>query len=159
VGEAANGAEAVTEVARLHPQVVLMDIRMPIMDGLVATGLVLQLVDPPKVIVLTTFDVDEYVYRALRAGASGFLLKDIRAGQLLDAVRVVAAGEALLAPIVTRRVIEGYISRDPNHRLSTQRLQALTPRERVVLTLIGTGASNSEIAQNWSPPCRRSRHM
>jgi len=150
---AADGAEAVTLARRTRPDVVLMDVRMPVLDGLAATRELLQASrgEPaPRVLMLTTFDLDEYVYEALRAGASGFLLKDAPAAELVHAVRVVAAGDALLAPSVTRRLIADFASR-PRSRSQRQRdLQAaaarLTPREAEVLTLIARGMSNAEIS-------------
>ena len=149
---AADGAEAVTLARRTRPDVVLMDVRMPVLDGLAATRELLQASrgEPaPRVLMLTTFDLDEYVYEALRAGASGFLLKDAPAAELVHAVRVVAAGDALLAPSVTRRLIADFASR-PRSRSQRQRdLQAaaqLTPREAEVLTLIACGMSNAEIS-------------
>src|SRR3954463_14507958 len=113
VAEAADGVEAIALTRRHHPDVVLMDIRMPHIDGLTATTRVLALPEPPRVLVLTTFDRNEWVYDALRAGASGFLLKDVRGSQLTEAIRTVAAGEALLAPAITRRLIEEFVSRGP----------------------------------------------
>ncbi|KUN74376.1 LuxR family transcriptional regulator [Streptomyces canus] len=147
VGEAGDGAEAVAQAGRLTPDVVLMDIRMPEMDGLTATGL---LTGPtsghlPKVLVLTTFDLDSYVYEALRAGASGFLLKDAEPAELLAALRVVVAGEAMLAPAITRRLIDTFTATAPAPR--AEPLAALTPREREVLSLIATGLANAEIAE------------
>ena len=147
VAEAGTGREAVA-LARTHsPDVVLMDIRMPETDGIAATGEVTALPDAPRVLVLTTFDLDEYVYRALRAGASGFLLKDTPPVRLLDAIRVVAAGEALLAPSVTRRLIAEFV-RMPAARRVSGRLDGVTARERDVLTLITRGLSNAEIEQH-----------
>ena len=143
VGDAADGAAAVTQARSLRPDVVLMDIRMPVMDGLEATR---RLQDGPKVLILTTFDLDDYVYAALRAGASGFLLKDAPAADLINAVRVVAAGEALLAPSVTRRLIAEFASRPLPDRPRPAALNALTPRETDVLRLIARGRSNQEIA-------------
>ncbi|MFD9440808.1 response regulator [Streptomyces sp. NPDC060006] len=148
VGEAGDGAEAVTLVGRLTPDVVLMDIRMPDMDGLTATSL---LTGPtsghvPKVLVLTTFDLDSYVYEALRSGASGFLLKDAQPAELLMALRVVLAGEAILAPAVTRRLIDTFAAAAPAPSTDPAALDALTPREREVLSLIATGLANAEIA-------------
>ena len=139
VGNAADGAEAVRLCAALHPDVVLMDVRMPVMDGIEATR---RIAGSARVLVLTTFDLDEYVYDALRAGASGFLLKDVRAEQLFEAVRVVAAGEALLAPSITRRLIGEFARQRPR----PPSLGALTPRETDVLRLLAEGLSNAEIA-------------
>ncbi|MFI1212644.1 response regulator [Streptomyces sp. NPDC020802] len=148
VGEAGDGAEAVTLAGRLNPDVVLMDIRMPDMDGLTATSL---LTGPtsghvPRVLVLTTFDLDSYVYEALRSGASGFLLKDAQPAELLMALRVVLAGEAMLAPAVTRRLIDTFTAAAPAPSTAPVALDALTPREREVLSLIATGLANAEIA-------------
>jgi DNA-binding NarL/FixJ family response regulator len=147
VGDAADGADAVAKVRTLDPDVVLMDVRMPIMDGLEATRRLLTPGrDRPKVLILTTFDLDDYVYEALRAGASGFLLKDAPADELVHAVRVVAAGEALLAPSVTRRLIAEFAARPRRDRPRPAALNALTPRETDVLRLIARGRSNAEIA-------------
>ncbi|GLX50075.1 DNA-binding response regulator [Streptomyces hygroscopicus subsp. hygroscopicus] len=150
VGEAVNGREAVEQVRRLAPDVVLMDIRMPELNGIEATREIVAADATAKVLVLTTFDLDEYVYQALRAGASGFLLKDASARQLADGVRVVAAGEALLAPSVTRRLITEF-SRLPDVRRPLHAVQAaygdLTERETEVLVLIAQGLSNAEIAE------------
>ena len=147
VGDAADGADAVAKVRTLDPDVVLMDVRMPVMDGLEATRRLLTPGrDRPKVLILTTFDLDDYVYEALRAGASGFLLKDAPADELVHAVHVVAAGEALLAPSVTRRLIAEFAARPNRHRPRPTELNALTPRETDVLRLIARGRSNSEIA-------------
>jgi DNA-binding NarL/FixJ family response regulator len=143
VGTAADGAEAV-RVCREHaPDVVLMDIRMPVMDGIEATR---QLSGGPKVLILTTFDLDEYVYDAIRAGASGFLLKDVTAERLFDAVRVIAAGDALLAPAVTRRLIGEFATLHRPDTPPAAALAALTPRETQVLRLVAEGLSNPEIA-------------
>jgi DNA-binding NarL/FixJ family response regulator len=147
VGDASDGADAVTRCRDLAPDVVLMDIRMPVMDGLEATRRLTSAAGP-KVLILTTFDLDDYVYEALRSGASGFLLKDAPAADLINAVRVVAAGEALLAPSVTRRLIAEFANR-PNHdRPRPTALNALTPRETDVLRLIARGRSNQEIADD-----------
>jgi len=147
VGDAADGADAVAKVRTLDPDVVLMDVRMPVMDGLEATRRLLTPGrDRPKVLILTTFDLDDYVYEALRAGASGFLLKDAPADELVHAVRVVAAGEALLAPSVTRRLIAEFAARPNHHRPRPTELNALTPRETDVLRLSARGRSNAEIA-------------
>jgi DNA-binding NarL/FixJ family response regulator len=148
VGEAADGAEAVTRVAELRPDVVLMDVRMPGMDGLEATRRVMSSMGDaaPKILILTTFDLDDYVYEALRAGASGFLLKDASARELAEAVRVVAAGDALLAPAVTRRLISEFARLGGPRAPSRKRLESLTERETEVLALIAQGLSNQEIA-------------
>jgi DNA-binding NarL/FixJ family response regulator len=150
VGSAADGAEAV-RVCREHVvDVVLMDVRMPVMDGIEATRQILGEVAGTRVIILTTFDLDEHVYDALSAGASGFLLKEVTAERLFDAVRVVAAGEALLAPTVTRRLIGEFARQRPRPAQPAARLAALTPRETEVLRLIAEGLSNTEIARRLS---------
>ena len=147
VGEAANGEEAVEVVSRLLPDVTLMDIRMPVLDGIAATRQLVAAGVETKVLVLTTFDLDEYVFEALRAGASGFLLKDAPAEELAAAIRVVAAGESLLAPGVTRRVIDAFVRRAaPPTRAPQPRLASLTPRELEVLGLLARGLSNLDIA-------------
>ncbi|OEJ95610.1 response regulator [Streptomyces thermolilacinus] len=147
VGEAVNGREAIAQVAALRPDVVLMDIRMPEMNGIDATREIVAADGDAKVLVLTTFDLDEYVYQALRAGASGFLLKDASARQLADGVRVVAAGEALLAPTVTRRLITEFAKRVESPRAAAlAQVGDLTERETEVLVLIAQGLSNAEIA-------------
>ena len=149
VGEAVDGREAVAQVRTLRPDVVLMDIRMPGMNGIEATREIVAADDSSKVLVLTTFDLDEYVYQALRAGASGFLLKDASARQLADGVRVVASGEALLAPSVTRRLINEFARVVPAQRAGRRapgQVEELTDRETEVLVLIAQGLSNQEIA-------------
>ena len=146
VGEAANGEAAVSQVAAHGPDVVLMDIRMPGMDGLEATRLITRGPAGPKVVMLTTFDLDDYVYEALRAGASGFLLKDSPRHDLIAAVRAAAAGDALLAPSVTRRLIEVFARRPPETAPSPSRLASVTARERDVLLMLARGHSNAEIA-------------
>jgi DNA-binding NarL/FixJ family response regulator len=147
-GTAADGAEAVRVCREQTPDVVLMDVRMPGMDGIQATRRLTADGDSPRVLILTTFDLDEYVYDALRAGASGFLLKDVTAERLFDAVRVIAAGEALLAPAITRRLIDEFAHQSPHAAASAPiTLAALTPREIDVLRLIAEGLSNLEIAR------------
>lgn len=148
VGEAANGAQAVTLAGELNPDVVVMDVRMPVMDGLAAAREILtdQPEDGPRVLMLTTFDLDEYVYEALACGASGFLLKDASAQELINAVRVVAAGDALLAPSVTRRLIADFARRQRHERPAPQVAASLTARELEVLRLVARGLSNQEIA-------------
>jgi DNA-binding NarL/FixJ family response regulator len=147
VGEAADGREAVAEARRLRPDIVLMDVRMPDVDGIEATRRLLRDGAGAKVVMLTTFDMDEYVYDALRAGASGFLLKDVPPEQLVAGIRAVASGDALLAPSVTRRVIEEFVRRPPaSVRKLPPKLGELTARELEVLKLIARGHSNAEIA-------------
>jgi DNA-binding NarL/FixJ family response regulator len=148
VGEAEDGARAVDEAVRHHPDVVIMDIRMPRLDGIEATKrLRAQGERAPRVLVLTTFDLDEYVFEALRAGAGGFMLKDAPPGQLAEAVRTVAAGESLLAPAVTRRLIERFVSRPPADAVRRGRFAELTERELEVLRLLTRGLSNAEIGE------------
>jgi DNA-binding NarL/FixJ family response regulator len=148
IGTACDGAEAVQFCRELTPDVVLMDVRMPVMDGIEATRQIAgSRADGPRVLILTTFDLDEYVYDALRAGASGFLLKDVTAERLFDAVRVIAAGQALLAPAVTRRLISEFAQTRPTPASpSPSALTALTTRETQVLRLVAEGLSNPEIA-------------
>jgi DNA-binding NarL/FixJ family response regulator len=146
VGDAANGRDAVRLVQSLAPDVVLMDVRMPELNGLDAAREILARDTSTKVLMLTTFDIDDYVYAALRAGASGFLLKDAPADELVRAVRVVAAGDALLAPSITRRLIADLVSRRAAPRRSADELARLTPRETEVLELLARGISNAEIA-------------
>jgi DNA-binding NarL/FixJ family response regulator len=147
VGEAANGAEAVELAAGLEPDVVLMDVRMPVMDGVEATRRLLTAGSAARVIILTTFDLDEYVFEALRAGASGFLLKDVQPTQLVEAIRVVASGEALLAPSVTRRLLDRFAASFGAAELKPPAaLDSLTTRELEILHLIAAGLTNAEIA-------------
>jgi DNA-binding NarL/FixJ family response regulator len=146
VGEAADGVAAIRQAEELRPSVVLMDVRMPGLDGLEAARRILRRDDPPRVLMLTTFDLDEYVYAALKAGASGFLLKDVRPEQLVDAVHVVMAGDTLLAPAITRRLVEDFVGRPPPGTSTPLELSVLTEREMDVLRLIGAGSSNAEIA-------------
>ena len=147
IGEAADGTEAVTQARRLQPDVVLMDVRMPNMDGIEATRRILGEVPSCRVIILTTFDLDRYVYDALAAGASGFLLKDVTPEHLAAAVRLVNTGDALLAPSITRRLVARYAGQQPNRPVvAGSDLTQLTPRELEVLTHLGRGLSNSELA-------------
>jgi DNA-binding NarL/FixJ family response regulator len=152
VGEAGDGLEALDVVAARRPDVVLMDIRMPRMDGIEAVAQLSTagIEPPPKVLILTTFDLDEYVFGALRAGAAGFLLKDASRERLVEAIRVIQSGDALLSPSITRRLIEDYARRtDPLPPTATV-IAALTPREREALTLVARGLSNAEIGQRLS---------
>ena len=148
VGEAGDGVEAVDLTKRLLPHVVLMDVRMPVMDGIEATRRIVASGVDSRVLILTTFDLDEYVYEALRAGASGFLLKDVTAQQLVDAVYIIASGEALLAPTVTRRLLDRFADSMPaaDARLALV-IASLTEREREILTLLASGRSNAELAK------------
>jgi DNA-binding NarL/FixJ family response regulator len=148
IGEAADGQQAVQAARRLVPTIMLMDIRMPVLDGLAATRRILLTQPPPptRVVMLTTFDADAYVYEALRAGASGFLLKDAPPEQLVEGVRMAAAGDALFAPSVTRRLVESYVQRPRPGTADDPALEALTDRERQVLHLLARGWSNAEIA-------------
>jgi DNA-binding NarL/FixJ family response regulator len=146
VGEAADGAQAVELVRRYQPDVVLMDVRMPVMDGIRATELIARSAATSRVLILTTFDLDEYVYAALKVGASGFLLKDVPREQIVSGVRTVAAGESLLAPAVTRRLIERFMAA-PQQSAPSPRMARLTERETEVLRLIARGLSNAEIAE------------
>jgi DNA-binding NarL/FixJ family response regulator len=146
VGEAENGAEVVELAKRRAPDVILMDIRMPVLDGVEATRRLVAGGSPARILVLTTFDVDEYVHAAVRAGASGFLLKDVTPAKLLEAIRIVAAGDALLAPSVTRRLLERFASTLPQRDRSSEALASLTARETEVLRLLAGGLSNAEIA-------------
>lgn len=147
IGEAASGREAVNGVATLQPDVALVDVRMPDLDGIEAARRIVASGSACRVLMVTTFDLDEYVYDALRAGASGFLLKDVTAERLFDAVRVVANGEALLAPGVTRRLIRDFAAMRPKSDASRAALAGLTPRETEVLRLVAEGLSNPEIAE------------
>jgi DNA-binding NarL/FixJ family response regulator len=146
VGEAEDGRQAIDLTYRLMPDVVLMDVRMPVLDGLQATRRLVQLGTTARILILTTFDLDEYVYAAIRSGASGFLLKDVRPSQLVDAIRIVAEGDALLAPAVTKRLLERFAATLPTPEERAPALATLTERERDVLELIAIGLSNAEIA-------------
>ena len=149
VGEAGNGEEAVRLARSARPDVLLMDVRMPVLDGIEATRRISgdPGIDGVRVVMLTTFDIDEYVFGALRAGATGFLLKDLSPEALVDAIRVVAAGDALLSPRVTRHLVEQFAKRGPIGATDERSLEVLTPREREVLAHVGRGASNGDIAR------------
>jgi len=147
LGEAANGAEAVAVARRTSPDVVLMDIRMPVLDGIEATRRIIRGQPDTRVLILTTFGLDTYVYDALRAGASGFMLKDAPPEEITAAIRIVASGEALLAPAVTRAVIEEFVRQRPPAAVDPPPVSDLTPREREVLDLLARGLSNSEICK------------
>jgi DNA-binding NarL/FixJ family response regulator len=147
VGEAGDGAEAIRLAARTRPDVVLMDVRMPGLDGVSATAQLTAAADAPKVIMLTTYDLEEPLYAALRAGASGFLLKDVRPADLAEAIRVVAGGDALLSPTATRRLLDRFLVTDLPPAAPAGGLDRLTEREREVLTLLARGASNAEIGE------------
>ena len=144
VGEAEDGSQVVDLARRLKPDVILMDVRMPKVDGVEATRRLAAIGSPARVLILTTFDLDEYVYEAIRAGASGFLLKDVQPAQLVDAVRIVASGEAMLAPTVTRRLLEHFAGTPASER--PRELARLTERELEILTLLADGLSNAELA-------------
>jgi DNA-binding NarL/FixJ family response regulator len=146
IGEAVNGQEAIARATELRPDVILMDVRMPVLDGLQATRRISALDVRPRILILTTFDLDDYVYEALRAGASGFLLKDASAGELAEAVRVVAAGDGLLAPSVTRRLIAEFARLGAPRSPDRKNLKDLTDRETEVLALVARGLTNGEIA-------------
>jgi DNA-binding NarL/FixJ family response regulator len=146
IGEAVNGQDAVDSAGKLRPDVILMDVRMPVLDGLQATRTITAMDDPPRILILTTFDLDDYVFEALRAGASGFLLKDASAGELAEAVRVVAVGDGLLAPAVTRRLIAEFARLGGPRLPARKKLKDLTERETEVLALIARGMTNAEIA-------------
>jgi DNA-binding NarL/FixJ family response regulator len=147
IGEAVNGQDAVARAAELRPNVILMDVRMPVLDGLQATRQITGMDDPPRILILTTFDLDDYVFEALRAGASGFLLKDASAGELAEAVRVVAAGDGLLAPAVTRRLIAEFARMGGPRLPARKALKELTERETEVLALVARGMTNADIAR------------
>jgi DNA-binding NarL/FixJ family response regulator len=162
VGEVADGAEAIEAVRRLRPDVVLMDIRMPVLDGLEATRRIVadERLAGVRVVMLTTYELDEYVFEALRIGASGFLLKDVDPADLRQAVRVAASGDALLSPSVTRRLIDEFVAKVARRRTDPQRLSLLTDREREVMALVGGGLSNDEIARRlFMSPATAKTHV
>lgn len=148
VGEAADGAEALAMTRDMNPDVVLMDVRMPVLDGIEATRRMAAVYPGVRILVLTTYDVDQYVFEALRAGASGFLLKDVSPAELVHGIRTVYAGDALLAPKITRRLVEDYVRRPQPGSASNGPLSRLTARETDVLRLVGRGRSNAEIAES-----------
>jgi DNA-binding NarL/FixJ family response regulator len=148
IGEAADGEAAVQAVLRLHPDVVLMDVRMPVRDGIQATARILSYPDPPKILMLTTFDLDELAYPALRAGASGFLLKNAQAEEMVAAIRAVHRGDAVVAPSTTRRLLDRVVDTLPGPRRVPPEIARLTEREREVMLEVATGASNAEIADH-----------
>jgi DNA-binding NarL/FixJ family response regulator len=162
VGEVADGAEAIEAVRRLRPDVVLMDIRMPVLDGLEATRRIVadERLAGVRVVMLTTYELDEYVFEALRVGASGFLLKDVDPADLRQAVRVAASGDALLSPSVTRRLIDEFVAKVARRRTDPERLSLLTDREREVMALVGGGLSNDEIARRlFMSPATAKTHV
>ncbi|MEU1239020.1 response regulator transcription factor [Micromonospora parva] len=150
VGEASNGAQAVEMVAATRPDIVLMDVRMPVLDGVKATAAIVERFPAVRVIVLTTFELDEYVFEALRAGASGFLLKDIEPDELRQAVRVVAGGDMLISPRVTSRLVSAFVSKVAPAPVDGGRLGVLTDREREVMSLVASGLTNEEIGRRLS---------
>jgi DNA-binding NarL/FixJ family response regulator len=147
VGEAEDGRQAIALARELDPDVILMDIRMPDLDGIEATRQIIAAGCDTRVLVLTTFDLDEYVYAAIRAGASGFLLKDVRPSDLIEAIRLIAEGNALLGPTVTRRLLDRFANADPDGRPDPAIIASLTEREREILHLVASGLSNAELAQ------------
>jgi DNA-binding NarL/FixJ family response regulator len=150
VGEASNGAQAIEMVAATRPDIVLMDVRMPVLDGVKATAAIVERFPAVRVIVLTTFELDEYVFDALRAGASGFLLKDIEPDELRQAVRVVAGGDMLISPRVTSRLVSAFVSKVAPAPVDGGRLAVLTDREREVMSLVANGLTNEEIGRRLS---------